>query len=465
MSRRLTLLGIGLLLVVAVGTAAWAALTDLYYSGRPLPGVTVAGRPVGGMSPDDLAARVQTLAGPVLARQVRVRAATAEATLAAGTLGLRPAVDRTVAAVLAAGRTGTLPQRWLQHLALLRRPVDVPITYRVDLDAVRASAAGVAAPLLIEPRDAVVAVFGWRLVVLHPSQDGVVLDESASIARVATALEQRLFEVELVVTLRRPAFTTEMADLMAEPLAQFTTRFSNNPDRVHNIQLASAALGGLLLPPEAVLSFNQVVGPRDPARGYRKAPVLVRNELVPGDGGGVCQVSSTLYNAALLAGMEVQSRTNHSRPVPYLAPGRDAAVEFGLIDLRVRNSSGHHMLVWTEATGRRVTVALFGARQPGRSVEIAVTDHTPIPPPTHTVTRLDPTLPAGQTKIEQARSGLRARTLRIVRQDGAVIQQEVVSLSYYQPTPRTVKIGTGTGGADKRASAPVLVQIDPKHPD
>lgn len=452
MSRRLILLGTGLLLVVAAGTGAWAALTDLHYSGRPLPGVMVAGHPVRGMSPDDLAARVQVLAGPALARQVRVRAATVETMLAAGALGLRPDVDRTVDAALAAGRTGTLSRRWLKRLALLRRPVDVSIAYRVDLDAVRTSAAGVAAPLLVEPRDVVVAVSGGRLVVLYPSRDGVVLDESASIARVAAALEQRLSEADLVVTLRRPAFTTEMAEVMAEPLAQFTTRFSHNPDRVHNIHLASAALGGLLLPPDAVFSFNQVVGPRDPARGYRKAPVLINNELVPGDGGGVCQVSSTLYNAALLAGMEVLSRTNHSRPVPYLAPGRDAAVEHGLIDLRLRNSSGHHIFVWTETTARRVTVALYGARQPGRSVEIAVTDRTPIPPPMHTVTRLDPTLPAGQTRIEEARSGLRARTLRIVTQDGAVLQQEVVSHSYYQPMPRTVKIGTG--GADKRALAP-----------
>jgi len=451
-SRRLIVLGTGLLVAIAAGTAAWVALADLYYSGRPLPGVTIAGHPVRGMSPEDLAARVQALARPALMRQVRVRAATAEATLAAGALGLGPAVDQTVATVLAVGRTGTLLQRWLRRLALLRQPVDVPITYRVDLDAVRASAAGVAAPLLIEPRDAVVAVLAGRLTVLHPSQDGVVLDEPASVARVAVALEQHLPVVEMIVTLRRPAFTTEMADLMAEPLAQSTTRFSNNPDRVHNIHLASAALRGLLLPPEAVLSFNQAVGPRDPARGYRKAPVLVSNELVPGDGGGVCQVSSTLYNAALLAGMEVQSRTNHSRPVPYLPPGRDAAVVHGLIDLRLRNSSGHHMFVWTEATARRVTVALYGARQPGRSVEIVVTDRTVIPPPPHTVTRHDPAIPAGQTRIEKARSGLRARTLRIVRQDGAVLQQEVVSTSYYQPTPRTVKIGTG--GVNKRASAP-----------
>lgn len=454
MSRRLIFLGVGLLSAIVGGTATWAALADLYCPGHPLAGVTVEGHPVGGMGLDDLAERVQALAAPVLAREVRVRVATTETTLTAGALGLRPDVDRTVATVLAVGRTGTPPHRWLQRLALLRRPVDVPITYRVDLDAVRASATRAAAALLTEPRDAVVTVSGGRLVVVHQSQDGVVLDYPVSVGRVAAALEQGLPEVELAIALRRPAFTTEMANRMTEPLAVFATRFSHNPDRVHNIRLASAALGGLLLPPEAVLSFNQVVGPRDPARGYRKAPVLVKNELVPGDGGGVCQVSSTLYNAALLAGMEVLSRANHSRPVPYLSPGRDAAVEYGLIDLRLRNTSGHHIFVWTEATGRSVTVALFGARQKGRSVEIAVVDRTVIPPPQHTVTRQDPSLPLGKTETEQARAGLRASTLRIVRQDGAVVQKEVVSVSYYQPMPRTVKIGIDTGGAGRQASAP-----------
>ncbi len=452
MSRRLILLGLGLLVAVVGGTVAWAALADVLYAGRPLPGVMLEGLPVAGASSEALADLVGGLAQGALGRQVRVRAASGDALLTARELGLRPDPDRTVADLLAAGRTGRPPGRYLRRLLLLRRPAHVAIAYRVDLDAARASVQRVVAPLLAEPRDAVVTVSGGRLVVLFPSQDGVVVDEPASLARVAAALEQGRDEAELAVHLRRPAFTTEMADRMTEPLARFATRFANDPDRVNNIRLASAALSGRLLPPGAEFSFNQTVGPRDPSRGYRKAPVLIGYELIPGDGGGVCQVSSTLYNAALLAGMEIVARTNHSRPVPYLAPGRDAAVDYGLIDLRLRNTSGHHIYIWIETTGRRVAVTLYGARQPGRSVDIAVVGHTLIPAPQHVVTRLDPDLPSGQIRIEPARSGLRARTLRIVRQDGVVIQEEVVSQSYYMPAPRTVRIGTGVAPA--RVSAP-----------
>jgi vancomycin resistance protein YoaR len=280
-------------------------------------------------------------------------------------------------------------------------------------------------------------------VAIRPGQDGVGLDQGASFERLAAALERRLPSAGLVVVARRPAFTTEMAGQMSEPVARFTTFFPGSPDRVHNIGLAAAALRGLLLPPGAVLSYNQTVGPRDPGRGYRKAPVLINNELVPGDGGGVCQVSSTLFNAALLADMHVEARTNHSRPVPYLAAGRDATVEYGSIDLRLRNTTGHHLYLWTDVGPRSLTVTFFGPRQPGREVVVAVTDSVVVPAPTHTVVRNDPEIPARQTRIEPARSGLRVRTVRLIRQDGVVVRQEVVANSYYQPTPRTVKVGSG----------------------
>lgn len=443
MSRRLILLGLAQLALVAAGLTLWVVGTDRLYSGRVLPGVTVGGADAGGLSSEDLASLVERLAAPELNRLVTVRAGAFESTIPAGALGLTSSAHATATAALAVGRTGSLIARIRARLGLLREPVEVPITYHVDPAAVRQAVERLAAAVDVPPRDARVTVEAGRLVAVKPSQDGVGLDEAASFERLITALERCRSSADLVVVLRRPAFTTEMAAQMSEPVARFTTFFPYNPDRIHNIRLAAGALRGLLLPPDAVLSYNEAVGPRDPARGYRKAPVLINNELVPGDGGGVCQVSSTLFNAALLAEMEVEERTNHSRPVPYLAAGLDATVEYGSIDLRLRNTTGHHLYLWTDVGPRSLTVTFFGRRQPGREVIVAVTDRTVVPAPTHTVVRHDHEVPAGQTRIEPARAGLRVRTLRVIRQDGVVVRQDVVAHSYYQPTPRTVKIGSG----------------------
>jgi len=359
---------------------------------------------VGGLSAREVAERVEALAAPALVRPVRVRVGAAETTLTADALGLRPSVDRTVAA-----------------------------------------AAQLAASIVTEPWSAQVEVTRGRLVVVRPSEDGAVVDPAASAARIVAALERRLPAVDLAVEARRPPLTTEEAVGMAEPVATFATRFPYNPDRIHNIRLAAYALRGLLLPPGAVLSYNEVVGPRDPGRGYHKAPVLYGDILIPGDGGGVCQVSSTLFNAALLAEMAVETRSNHSQPVPYLPAGRDATVDYGVIDLRLRNTTGHHLYLWTEVGSSSLRVTVFGPLQPGREVAIVVTDKVIILAPIHTVTVRDPLLPEGESKIDPPKPGLRARTVRVIRQDGVLVREEVVSLNYYRPVPRTIRIGAKSG--------------------
>jgi vancomycin resistance protein YoaR len=454
---RLFCAGTAFLALAAVGLAGWMVAVDRLYTDRVLPGVTLEGVPVGGLTVRDLHDRVHVLAAPTLGRPVTVRFGARSNVLTAEELGMRPAVDRTVAAVLAAGRSARILDRVRDRLVMLRRPASVTILYEYDQTAAQAAATRLAATISAEPRDATVQVVAGRLVVVTASQDGVVMDPAESAARIIGALTNRRSSVNLPADLRRPVLTTEEAGQMADPIARFTTRFPYNPDRIHNIRQAAGALRGRLLVPNAVLSYNEVVGPRDPAHGYRKAPILYGDILVPGDGGGVCQVSSTLFNAALLAEMAVESRTNHSQPVAYLPPGRDATVDYGVIDLRLRNASGHPLFLWTEVGPGSLTVTVFGVRRPGRDVAIEVTDRVWIPAPTNTVTVRDPMLAEGETKIDPPRQGLRARTVRVIRQDGVLVGQEVVGLSVYRPIPQTIRIGAKpriTSRAGARTTAP-----------
>ncbi len=441
MGRRLILAGIAVPALAAAGLGAWMAVTDRRYADRALSGVTVEGAAVGGLTARELGDRVRALADPALARPVTVRAGAANAVFTAEELGMRPGVDRTVAAVLAVGRAGRFLDQLRDRLVLLRRPIAVDVVYEYDPATASAATARVAASVATEPKDATVQVTGGRLVVVTPSQDGAVVDPAASVTRVIGALKGRLPAVDLAVALCRPALTTGDVVRMVEPAAKFTTRFPYNPDRIHNIRQAAAALRGRFLIPDAALSYNEVVGPRDPAHGYRKAPILYGDILIPGDGGGVCQVFSTLFNAALLAEMAVETRTNHSQPVPYLPAGRDATVDYGVIDLRLRNTTGHTLYLWTEVGPSSLTVMVFGPYQPGREVAIEVTDRVLMPAPTNTVTVRDPMLAEGETKIDPPKPGLRTSTRRIVRQDGAVAREEVIGLSVYRPVPRTIRIG------------------------
>lgn len=148
-----------------------------------------------------------------------------------------------------------------------------------------------------------------------------------------------------------------------------------------NALRAARALNGTVLQPGETFSFNRKVGPWNAAAGYRKAPVSYDGELLRSYGGGVCQTSTTLYNAVLVAGLEVVERHSHVRPPTYVAPGRDAAVAMPEIDLRFRNPYAHAVTLEARSVGDSLVISVKG-RGPRRAravaTEVQAVDEPPV---------------------------------------------------------------------------------------
>ncbi len=124
-----------------------------------------------------------------------------------------------------------------------------------------------------------------------------------------------------------------------EPISEYETPILDNSEgRVYNLNLASSKLTGYKVESGEVFSFNNVVGEADEKNGFKKAKVIIQKKAIIDDGGGVCQVSSTLYNSALIAGMEIIERHSHSRDVGYIDEGKDAAISYGEFDLKFKNT-------------------------------------------------------------------------------------------------------------------------------
>ncbi|MEW5921079.1 MAG: VanW family protein [Bacillota bacterium] len=140
-----------------------------------------------------------------------------------------------------------------------------------------------------------------------------------------------------------PEITVDIYRNITERKGSFATWYGNG-GRAENIKLAAASINNYLLAPGEIFSFNQVTGHSKPGRGYQLAPIIVGNTVIPGYGGGVCQVSTTLYNAVLFADLEVVERFPHSRPVGYVPIGRDATVSDHL-DFKFRNNTNKHILI------------------------------------------------------------------------------------------------------------------------
>lgn len=438
--RRVLLVG-GLTLVLAAGGFVLALSRDAArYGGRIYPGVSISGIAVGALTPEEARRRVEPVIAERLRRTIGIEAGGLLLRPTLADLGVRAEDDTVATAVYALGREPSLLTR-LGTRWRLRRGIDIPLTFRQEEGAVRRVITDLAQTVNREPRDARVTVVDDLVVLTDASASGRRLNVEQTTARVHTALARGEEKVEAVVLVTRPRFTTEDALSLTTPIARYSTRFVNIPNRNHNIGLAAGKLRGALLLPGDVFSFNQTVGPRTPDLGYRPAPVLLNNILVPGDGGGVCQVSSTLFNTALLADLTILERHNHTRPVAYLPIGRDATVVYGGQDLRFQNTTGYPLLLWSTVQGRRLTITLYGPGEAAREVTILVSDRVEIPPPTHTLTRSDPELPEGQTVIDEPKPGYRTRTYRIVTRGGVEVKRELIARSVYTPLPRTIRLG------------------------
>ncbi|MGV3719885.1 MAG: VanW family protein, partial [Actinomycetota bacterium] len=198
--------------------------------------------------------------------------------------------------------------------------------------------------------------------------------------------------------------------------------------------------GAVLLPGD-VFSYNDTVGPRVASAGFKEAPVIVRGKLEPGTGGGICQVSSTLYNASLLADLEIVRRRHHAFPVAYVPAGRDATVVDGVIDFRFKNRLKHAIAIDSKVVGGRVIVHLYGHDDDKAEVTVVSGRVSTIGAGVKTVP--DPRLAKGRrVVVEPARSGKRVTVSRIVKRAGQAVRKEVVSRDYYRPFDGVVRVGT-----------------------
>lgn len=155
---------------------------------------------------------------------------------------------------------------------------------------------------------------------------------------------------------------TELEDVkMTGLLSDYTTHFDPNlKERTHNIKLAAKAIDGMLLKPGEEFSFNQTVGPRTVEAGYQMAMIIEGDKFVPGLGGGICQVSSTLYNAVRLASLRVIERSHHSLTVTYVPPGQDATVAYPSLDFKFRNDSDGYLLIRSLVNSNTVAFSIYG---------------------------------------------------------------------------------------------------------
>lgn len=304
------------------------------------------------------------------------------------------------------------------------------------------------------PKNASFSVSGDK-VTLQPSQNGATIDTGpAAGALVALGAGDRK-PIALPSVVQPAALTTEAASKLGikQRIAHYTTAFdARNAPRVGNIDRMASAMDGKVLKPGEVFSLNDATGPRTVSNGYQEAGILVDGELVPGIGGGVCQVATTLFNAVFTAGLDVVQRSNHSLFVSSYPTGKDAMVNFPSQDLKFKNDTEFGILVKARVSAKELTVSIYSSPL-GRTVTETTSPQTnPKVPEVKYIE--DPTLPKGTEVVSaEGKPGFDVTVTRKVIAGGKVLHSDNF-VSKYRPWKRVIKRGTGPAAPVVPAPAP-----------
>lgn len=409
---------------------------DKVYAGVALEGVDVGGR-----SREEIAQILSVWQREQANRQVVVYDGNTRFHIDSASIDFVLDIDATVDEVWSFGRKGSPWERIKNIHGALKEGYRVPVKVRYNENKLNYFINEWKDTIDRPARNATLSMTTGSIV---PQEQGRRLETEQLRPLVVQALKRPdINTVPLPVTQLYPSVTA--SDLsrtgVRELLGTYSTTFnSKDANRTANIKIAADKVNGQIIYPGGIFSFNEIVGPREREYGFKEALEFVDGELVPGIGGGICQVSSTIYNAALLANLAIVERYNHAKPLGYVPMGRDATVAFGALDFKFANNTSSPLMIIANIEGNKLSVGLFGQNRLRETVEIAAAGQQMIPPAV--VKQPDDSLFLGETRVDrQGKPGYEITTVRIVRQGGREVKREVLSKDRYQPEDTIIKIG------------------------
>lgn len=393
-------------ILVAAGVTTAAVSDSIADSDKIVSGVNFEGVPLAGMN--DVAAKnfLQSEADKKM-QPLIFNYGDQEFTINPTEIGWTPQIDKAVTEAQSYGRGGTFLENLSRQFKAMTTKPQISLTANFNENLLNQKIAEIAEKIDTQPANAVVNLNGDEIEKI-PGVIGKKLDQN----KLAESLKDPLTNLSLNGAIQlepeeiQPFITTEDIAQIDSVIGEYTTYYYPG-NRGYNIWLAANSLSDKIVKTGWVFSFNDTVGPRTYSAGYYNAPVIINGKTEDGVGGGVCQVSSTLYNAILLAGLTPTERMPHYFPSSYVGSGRDATVADGSIDFKFRNDYNHPVYLKSFASGSAVTICVLGTQADLNGNTIA---------------------------IETGGDGMNPSVYRVYYNNGQVVKEEYLHTDkYYSP--------------------------------
>ncbi|MBQ9359566.1 MAG: VanW family protein [Lachnospiraceae bacterium] len=358
---------------------------------------------------------------------------------------------------LSLGQTGNVIKRFKELSDLKRTSKIYPVELSVDEKKVRSVIASDCKKYDVEAQDALMSRNNGNFDIT-PGHDGQAVNIDSSVNKIVSYFSDdytgESATIDLAVEVTKPKGDTETLRSLTDILGQFTTRFySSGKDRVTNVTNGCRLINGTLLYPGEQISVSDTISPMTEENGYALAGSYLNGQVVESFGGGICQVSTTLYQAVLRAELQVDERYNHSMVVNYVDHSGDAAIAEGIKDFKFTNNMDTPIYIDGYTTpDKTITFTIYGVetRPSNRTLEFESVDLEEIEPTGGKVVA-DSSLAAGSTRKQAAHIGYRSELYKIVKIDGVETERTKVNSSTYQAVPATLTVGTATDDPNVKA--------------
>ena len=444
--RKVITVMLAIVIVGAVCLSAYTLATKKVvgkWEDKVYPGITIDNIDIGGMSKEEAKAKLEEhLKSEIANKSLHIKVKDQDFELIYSDINPQYDINDAVEQAFKFGKD----QGVLEKYSIIKKGEvqQVPINFTYDEEKLKEFEKTIEDKVNVKPKNAQINISNGNISVESESNGkSINIDELDS--KIKEALKSNTNEtIQLELETTKAKITAEELSKITGPMGSYSSSYGTSaPGRSTNIELATKSINGTILMPGEVFSFNDVVGDRSVERGYQEAGTYVGNKVEPGIGGGICQVSSALYRAAMRANIRSTERTNHSMVVGYMEPGLDATVAYGYLDYKFKNTYDFPIYIEGITAGKVVTYTIYGDPSALNGKKYDMTNEILEVHPPETKEVLDPNLPEGERVDEGgAMTGYKVNSYQITYENGVEISRELISTDNYAKVDSIVKVGT-----------------------